>query len=761
MKTRQLFYTLTFFFLLSPVIAGAQENNTKMDQFIDRLMNKMTLKEKIGQLDLPTAGSIITGEGKSSGVAEKIREGEVGGLFGLTGEKNLRAVQDIAVRQSRLKIPLLFGLDVIHGYKTEFPIPLASSCSWDLKAIENAARISATEATADGICWTFSPMVDICRDGRWGRMAEGSGEDPYLGAQIAKAVVRGYQGTDLKADNTMMACIKHFALYGGAEAGREYNTVDMSHLRMFNEYFPPYKAAVEAGAGSVMTSFNTVDYIPSTGNHWLLTHVLRDLWGFKGFVVTDYTAIQEMINHGVGKDLQAVSALALNAGTDMDMVSEGFTRTLEKSLSEGKVSQQSIDQACRRILEAKYKLGLFDDPYRYLDRKRAAKVTFTPASLTAARDLAAETFVLLKNKGNLLPLRKEGTIAVIGPLADAGNQMVGTWSVTADANKCLSLVDAMKEATGSHANILYAKGSNICYDKQLQENTSRGSMKWDPRSPKEMIDEAVAAARKADVIVAAIGEPAEGSGECSSRSDLTLYDAQKDLLTALKKTGKPIVLVSFYGRPTVMTWESQNFPALLNVWFGGTEAAPAICDVLFGDKVPSGHLTFTMPKRMGQIPLYYNHLNTGRPLEEGKWFTKFRSDYLDVDNDPLYPFGYGLSYTTFKYGPLTLDKSSMTPEDSIQAKVTVTNTGNYDGDEVVQLYIRDRVASISRPVEELKDFARIHLNKGESKTVTFTINADKLKFYNSDLHYVCEPGDFDVMVGPNCQDVQTVPFTLQ
>ena len=568
-------------------------------------------------------------------------------------------------------------------------------------------------------------MVDICRDGRWGRMAEGSGEDPYLGAQIAKAVVRGYQGTDLKADNTMMACIKHFALYGGAEAGREYNTVDMSHLRMFNEYFPPYKAAVEAGAGSVMTSFNTVDYIPSTGNHWLLTHVLRDLWGFKGFVVTDYTAIQEMINHGVGKDLQAVSALALNAGTDMDMVSEGFTRTLEKSLSEGKVSQQSIDQACRRILEAKYKLGLFDDPYRYLDRKRAAKVTFTPASLTAARDLAAETFVLLKNKGNLLPLRKEGTIAVIGPLADAGNQMVGTWSVTADADKCLSLVDAMKEATGSHANILYAKGSNICYDKQLQENTSRGSMKWDPRSPKEMIDEAVAAARKADVIVAAIGEPAEGSGECSSRSDLTLYDAQKDLLTALKKTGKPIVLVSFYGRPTVMTWESQNFPALLNVWFGGTEAAPAICDVLFGDKVPSGHLTFTMPKRMGQIPLYYNHLNTGRPLEEGKWFTKFRSDYLDVDNDPLYPFGYGLSYTTFKYGPLTLDKSSMTPEDSIQAKVTVTNTGNYDGDEVVQLYIRDRVASISRPVEELKDFARIHLNKGESKTVTFTINAAK------------------------------------
>ncbi|WP_262921852.1 beta-glucosidase BglX [Segatella cerevisiae] len=761
MKARKILYTAVCLLLLLPASSAAQENDPQMDQFITNLMSRMTLKEKIGQLNLLASGSIVTGEGKNGGVSEKIKNGEVGGLFSLTGEKNLRAAQDIAVRQSRLKIPLIFGLDVIHGYKTEFPIPLASSCSWDMKAIENAAKISALEATADGICWTFSPMVDICRDGRWGRMAEGSGEDPYLGSLIARAMVRGYQGNSLSTGNTMMACIKHFALYGGVEAGREYNTVDMSRLRMFNEYLQPYEAAVKAGAGSVMTSFNTVDYIPSAGNKWLLTDLLRKQWGFKGFVVTDYTAIQEMVNHGVGKDLQEVSALALNAGTDMDMVSEGFLNTLEKSIAEGKVSVQSVDTACRRILEAKYKLGLFKDPYLYLSRKKAAKTTLTPANLKAARDIAAETFVLLKNDRRLLPLQKKGTIALIGPMAEAGPQMVGTWNVVSDPNLCPSLVKAMKESVGNNADILYAKGSNVCYDERLQENMSWGSIKWDSRKPEDIRAEALAVARKADVIVAAIGEPANGSGECSSRSDLTIFDAQKDLLQALKDTGKPVILVNFSGRPTVMTWEDRNFNAILNVWFGGTEAAPAICDVLFGDKVPSGHLSFTMPKSVGQIPIYYNHLNTGRPLGNEKWFTKFRSNYLDIDNEPLYPFGFGLSYTTFKYGPLTLDRNTMTGNDSIRASITVTNTGAYDGDEVVQFYIRDRVASISRPVEELKGFERIHLNRGESKTVNFVINADKLKFYNSQLQYVCEPGDFDVMAGPNCRDVQTCRFTLQ
>ena len=761
MKVKKKIIRLLLIILMFPFSAGAQESTNDMHQFIDRLMSRMTLREKIGQLNLPVTGDIITGQAKSSDISGKIRRGEVGGLFNLKGVKKIHEVQKIAVTQSRLKIPLLFGMDVIHGYQTIFPIPLALSCSWDIKSIEKAARIAADEASADGICWIYSPMLDICRDGRWGRMAEGNGEDPYLSSQIARAMIRGYQGQDLKARNTVMACVKHFALYGGVEAGREYNTVDMSRISMFNYYFPPYKAAIDAGAGSVMTSFNTVDGIPSTGNKWLLTNILRQRWGFKGFVVTDYTAIIEMENHGLG-NLQQVSALALNAGTDMDMVSNGYIDTLEKSVAEGMVSEQAIDQACRRILEAKYKLGLFDDPYRYLNPKRANTEIYTIEHRTAARNLAAETFVLLKNEKHLLPLQKKGTIALIGPLGNTNTNMPGTWSVTATFDKYKSLYTAIKEAVGNRADIIYAKGSNICYDSALE---ARGSMFGrgirDHRDPKEMLKEALEAARKADVIVAAIGETSEMSGECSSRSDLTIFDAQKDLLTALKKTGKPIVLVNFSGRPTVMTWEQQNFDAILNVWFGGSEAGSAICDVLFGNKVPSGHLSFTMPKSMGQIPIYYNHLNTGRPLEKGKWFTKFRSNYLDIDNDPLYPFGYGLSYTTFKYGPLKLDKNTMTEKGSIKASITVTNTGDYDGDEVVQLYIHDLVASLSRPVKELKDFVRIHLNKGESKTVVFTVTPDQLKFYNSKLEYVCEPGDFDIMVGPNSRDVQTLRFSLQ
>jgi len=756
-------------FLLTAVItasaftamAAPQADKDKMDQFIDNLMGKMTLQEKIGQLNLPVSGEIVTGQAKSSDVAGKIRKGQVGGLFNVKGVENIREVQKIAVEQSRLKIPLLFGMDVIHGYETVFPIPLALSCSWDMEAIKESARIAAKESSADGICWTFSPMVDICRDPRWGRMAEGGGEDPYLGSEISAAMVKGYQGDDLTDKNTIMACVKHFALYGAPEAGRDYNTVDMSHLSMFNNYFPPYKAAIDAGVGSVMTSFNVVDGIPATGNKWLMTDVLRDRWGFDGFVVTDYTAISEMIAHGMG-DLQQVSAMSLSAGTDMDMVADGFLTTLEKSLKEGKVTMAEIDKACRRILEAKYKLGLFDDPYKYCDASRVKKDIFTAENRTVARKIATETFVLLKNENNLLPLQRKGKIALVGPLANTKANMPGTWSVAAASDKYNSLYESMKQSLAGKAEVLYAKGSNLMYDAQREaEATMFGREMRDPRSAQELLDEALNVASQADVIVAAVGESSEMSGESSSRTNLEMPDAQRDLLTALKKTGKPVVLVYFAGRSTVMTWEQENFPAILNVWFGGSEAADAICDVVFGDVSPSGKLTTTFPKNVGQIPLYYNHLNTGRPLEAGKWFSKFRSNYLDIDNDPLYPFGYGLSYTTFRYGDLQLSNNSMNERGKITASVTVTNTGNYDADEIVQMYIRDMVGSVARPVKELKGFERIHLKKGESRTVSFDITAKQLKFYNSALNWVCEPGEFEVMVGGNSRDVQTKKFSLQ
>lgn len=756
-------------FLLTAVItasaftamAAPQADKDKMDQFIDNLMGKMTLQEKIGQLNLPVSGEIVTGQAKSSDVAGKIRKGQVGGLFNVKGVENIREVQKIAVEQSRLKIPLLFGMDVIHGYETVFPIPLALSCSWDMEAIKESARIAAKESSADGICWTFSPMVDICRDPRWGRMAEGGGEDPYLGSEISAAMVKGYQGDDLTDKNTIMACVKHFALYGAPEAGRDYNTVDMSHLSMFNNYFPPYKAAIDVGVGSVMTSFNVVDGIPATGNKWLMTDVLRDRWGFDGFVVTDYTAISEMIAHGMG-DLQQVSAMSLSAGTDMDMVADGFLTTLEKSLKEGKVTMAEIDKACRRILEAKYKLGLFDDPYKYCDASRVKKDIFTAENRAVARKIATETFVLLKNENNLLPLQRKGKIALVGPLANTKANMPGTWSVAATSDKYNSLYESMKQSLAGKAEVFYAKGSNLMYDAQREaEATMFGREMRDLRSAQELLDEALSVASQADVIVAAVGESSEMSGESSSRTNLEMPDAQRDLLTALKKTGKPIVLVYFAGRSTVMTWEQENFPAILNVWFGGSEAADAICDVVFGDVSPSGKLTTTFPKNVGQIPLYYNHLNTGRPLEAGKWFSKFRSNYLDIDNDPLYPFGYGLSYTTFRYGDLQLSNNSMNEKGKITASVTVTNTGNYDADEIVQMYIRDMVGSVARPVKELKGFERIHLKKGESRTVSFDITAEQLKFYNSTLNWACEPGEFEVMVGGNSRDVQTKKFSLQ
>ena len=574
-------------------------------------------------------------------------------------------------------------------------------------------------------------------------------------------MVKGYQGDNLAKPNTVMACVKHFALYGGAEAGRDYNTVDMSRWRMFNRYMPPYKAAVEAGAQSVMTAFNVVEGVPATGNRWLLTDVLRNMWGFMGMVVTDFTAISEMTAHGLG-DLKTVSAMALNAGTDMDMVADGFLGTLPQSLADGSVTMQTIDTACRRILETKWKLGLFEDPYRYCNVKRAKKEIFTPENRAEARRIAAETFVLLKNNNSMLPLQRKGRIALVGPLANTASNMSGTWSVAARLTENRTLVEAMREAVAGKAEVLYAKGSNLMYDAQREANaTMFGREMRDSRSDKEMLDEAVAVAKDADVIVAAVGEASEMSGECSSRTNLDMPDAQRDMLIELQKLGKPIVLLYFSGRPTVMTWENAQFPAILNVWFGGCETANAICDVLFGDKVPSGKLSATMPKSVGQIPLFYNHLNTGRPLGEGRWFEKFHSNYLDIDNDPLFPFGYGLSYTTFKYGKPSISATEMKEGDVLTVSVDVTNTGNYDADEVVQLYVRDVVGTVSRPVKELKGFSRISLLKGETKRVDFKLTVDDLKFYDQQLDYRAEPGDFEVMVGPDSRNVQKLTFTLK
>jgi beta-glucosidase len=727
---------------------------TKMNAFIDALMQKMTLSEKIGQLNLPGAGDITTGQASNSDIGKKIRDGQVGGLFNIKSVGKIRAVQQVAVEQSRLKIPLLFGMDVIHGYETEFPIPLGLSCTWDMGLVERSARIAAVEASADGIDWTFSPMVDIARDPRWGRIAEGSGEDPYLGSAVAGAMVKGYQG-DLSRNDNILACVKHFALYGAAEAGRDYNTTDMSRVRMFNEYLPPYKAAVDAGAGSVMSSFNEVDGVPASANTFLMTDVLRTRWGFKGFVVTDYTAINEMIAHGLG-DLQVCAARALIAGIDMDMVGEGFLTTLPASLKEGKVTLGQIDRACRRILEAKYKLGLFENPYRYCDTARAKTDIFTPEHLRAARETAAQSFVLLRNQGGILPLAKAGKIALIGPLGNSRENMVGTWAVATDATKAVSLIDGLRAAAGDRATIQYARGANILGDSLYDSRVSVFGKNngWDQRPEADMIAEAVATAAQSDVVVAALGESAEMTGESSSRSDISLPANQQRLLQALLQTGKPVVLVLFTGRPLAIPWESTHVPAILDVWFGGTEAGNAIADVLFGDVNPSGHLTTTWPQSVGQVPLYYNHKNTGRPLPEGSWFQKFRSNYLDLSNDPVYPFGYGLSYTTFKYGPLTLSTTKARGDQTVTASVTVTNTGSRDGKEVVQLYTHQLVGSITRPVEELKGFQKIDLRAGETKTVSFRITPEDLKFYNGDLKYVWEPGDFDIMIGGNSWEVQ-------
>ena len=751
--------------LVSPAFAARKQSKKSvqpikpMKEFVDELMAKMTLQEKIGQLNLQVAGDIVTGGAVNTDVGQKIAAGQMGGVFNLKGAEKIRELQEVAVNHSRLGIPLIVGMDVIHGYETIFPIPLALSCSWDLEAVEQSARIAAREASADGINWTYSPMVDICVDARWGRTAESNGEDSYLGSRIAEAMVRGYQGDYSRVDN-IMACVKHFALYGASEAGRDYNTVDMSRVRMFNQYLPPYKAAAKAGAGSFMSSFNIVDGVPATANRWLLNDVLRNQWKYDGFVVTDYGSIGEMLSHGVGEDLQRASAQALHAGTDMDMCTEGFLKTLEQSYNDGLVSMDDIDLACRRVLEAKYKLGLFQNPYRFCDARRHAKDVFTAENREAARSIAAETFVLLKNEkmrngGNekLLPLKKEGKIALIGPLADTRSNLCGTWCVAFTPDRYSTLKEGFERALAGKAQLLYAQGSNICRDEAEQVAGEFG--KTIPRGDDAQLKaEALAVARQADVIVCAMGETADMSGESSSRSKLEIPDVQRELLAELVTLGKPVVLLNFSGRATVLTWEQQHVDAIMNVWFGGSEAADAIADVVFGDKVPSGKLTVTMPQSVGQVPIYYNHLNTGRPVPEGAdHYFKYQSNYLDVRNDPLYPFGYGLSYTTFKYGDVRLSSNEMTKNGTVEAKVTVTNIGNRDADEVVQLYIRDLQASISRPVKELKGFQRIRLKAGESREVTFTVTRRELSFFDAEGNEIIEPGEFHIMTGPNSRDV--------
>ncbi|MBR1547771.1 MAG: beta-glucosidase BglX, partial [Prevotella sp.] len=685
----------------------------------------------------------------------------------LKGVDKIRALQELAVKKSRLGIPLIVGMDVIHGYETIFPIPLAMSCSWDIDAIERMARISALEASADGINWVYSPMVDISVDARWGRIAEGAGEDPFLGSEVARAYVRGYQGgkqlsavgTQLATDN-VMACVKHFALYGAVEGGRDYNTVDMSHVRMYNQYLPPYRAAAEAGAGSFMSSFNLVDGQHATANRWLLTDVLRRQWQWNGFVVTDYGSIEEMTYHGFGQ-LKENSVKALTAGTDMDMCSNGFIGTLAESVADGSVTVAAIDQACRRVLEAKWKLGLFDNPYRYLDKKRRARDIYTDANRLASRQIAAETFVLLKNDAGVLPLKKQGKIALIGPMANDRANIAGTWCVAYTPERYPTIKESMERALAGRAELLYAQGCNLTRDAALQEAAEFGktiARVDDAAARREALD----IARQADVIVCAMGECADFSGESSSRATLELPDVQRELLEHLVALGKPVVLLNFSGRPTVLTWEQQHVDAIMNVWFAGSEAGDAISDVLFGDVAPSGRLTVTMPRALGQVPIYYNHLNTGRPVSEGaNRYYKYRSNYLEVRNDPLYPFGYGLSYTTFSYGDVQLSSATMRRDGSVEATVSVTNTGQRDANELVQLYIHDLAARIARPVKELKGFSRIHIKAGETKQVRFTIEPSMLSYYDGEGNTCLDAGDFVIMTGPNSRDVSSAQLTLE
>ena len=744
-------------------VAGCSDpgSDREMDRFIDGLMKKMTVEEKIGQMNLIAIdGSVMTGPVTESATGEKIVSGEVGALLNVMVPEKIRDLQELVVTKSRLGIPLLFGMDVIHGYNTVFPMPIGLSATWNMASVEEVARISAVEATAQGVNWTFSPMVDLSYDARWGRVAEGAGEDPYLASEIARAYVRGYQG-DLSRNDNLLACVKHFALYGAPEAGRDYNLVDMGRMRMYNEYFLPYKAAVEEGAATVMSAFNEVEGVPAAANKWLLDDVLRKQWGFDGFVVSDWDAVREITVHGIG-DLKEVSVRALDAGLDMDMASQGFAKTALESLGEGRITEKQIDRACRRVLEAKYKLGLFADPYKYNDLKRLETDILTPEHRAAARRIAAESFVLLKNRENTLPLARKGVVAVVGPFADNRPNQLGSWAFGGDIEAPTTVLEGLREATKGRAEVVYAMGCNITDDPEYERVLASWgrALARDKRSDAELMREALAAARRADVVVAVMGEAAEMSGEGASRTELGMPAVQQRLLGELKKLGKPIVLVLFSGRPMTLVEENNKYDAILYAWFPGTEGGPAVADVLFGDAEPGGRLTMSFPRSVGQVPIHYNGRQTGRPAPADGSITRYVSGYVDESHLPLYPFGYGLTYTTFEYGDVILGSAEMSPGGTVEASVEVTNTGSRSGTEVVQLYLRDPVASVTRPLKELKGFEKIRLEPGETKTVTFTIDSGMLEYYDNSLERVLEPGAFDVMIGPNSAETKSATFTL-
>lgn len=754
-------------FLAFAISSTAQQKSSpvsqskNMDAFISDLMSKMTLEEKIGQLNLVSVGFDVTGPIVSQNVEEKIKKGFVGGVFNTYTPQAVRKLQQRAIETSRLKIPLLFGFDVIHGHRTIFPLPLGLSSSWDLNAIEQSARIAADEASADGLNWVFSPMVDIARDPRWGRITEGSGEDTYYGSRVAEAMVRGYQGNNLSLNNTVMACVKHFALYGGALAGRDYNPVELTERTMFQDYLPPYRAAIDAGAASVMTSFNDVNGIPAAANRWLVTDLLKKQWGFNGLVATDYTALSELIAHGTSANESEAAAVGLHAGNDMDMVSEVFLNNLQKLVSAGKVDVAEIDLACKRVLEAKFKLGLFDDPFRYANDQRAAQTWLKKEYRDAARDIARKSIVLLKNDKSALPLKKNAAIALIGPLATNQRDMIGSWSGAGDWKQAISVEEGIKKNFPT-VKINYAKGANITDDAVLIQrlNAHGGELQIDNRSADQMISEAIEAANKSEIIVAVVGESQGMTGEAASRAELGLPGKQLDLLKALKKTGKPLIVVLMNGRPLALPWEGENADAIVETWFLGTEAGNAISDVLFGTYNPSGKLTATFPRTVGQVPIFYNHKSTGRPYG-GEMLDKYKSRYLDVSNDPLYPFGFGLTYTSFSYSEIGLSAKEISSQEKITVTCKVTNTGSVAGEEVVQLYIQDVVGSVTRPVKELKGFQKIKLAAGESKEISFTLSSNDLSFYRKDMTWGTEPGQFNVYVGGNSRDVKKTEFVLK
>ncbi len=740
MTTKHLVAILAIPFLLSHCTPDPDpQSEAGIDLRVDSVLALMTLDEKIGQLTLYTSDMDQTGAFLRPQYIEDIKKGHVGAIFNAYGAEYTRKLQEMAVKETRLGIPLLFGYDVIHGHRTIFPMPLAEASSWDLDMIQRSAAVAATEATAEGLHWTFAPMVDIAIDPRWGRIVEGSGEDVFLGSKIAAARVHGFQGTDIRALNTMAATVKHFAAYGAAQAGRDYHSVDMSERRLRETYLPPFKAAIDAGALSIMTAFNDVAGVPATASKFLMTDVLRDEWGFKGFVVTDYTAIMELRNHAVASDEFHASELALNAGVDMSMQDGYFQLTLAELVKQGRVKESDIDTAVRRVLRVKFMLGLFDDPYRYSDPEREKAEVMKPEHIQAAREMAHKSMVLLKNENNTLPLSKSvRTIAVVGPLSEARRELIGSWSAAGDWAKSVTLLEGIQAAV-PNARVIHAEGCDI-------NCTSTSGFQA-----------AVNAARQADVVVLALGEAYWMSGEAASRSDINLPGMQQQLAEAIHKTGKPVVAVLMNGRPLTINWLDENIPAILETWFLGTTTGNAIADVLFGDVNPSGKLPVTFPRNVGQIPIHYNMLPTGRPFKaEDKYTTK----YLDVPNEPLYVFGYGLSYTTFEYSNLALSAASITPSDSLIVTVTLTNTGSRAGEEVAQLYIRDKVASISRPVKELKGFVKVSLEPGESRSIRFAINQNDLSFYKEDLSFGWEPGEFDVFVGGNSRDVLNATFTL-